>query len=221
MRTSNYIVAAFLVVAAGITVGMFITAKCHTEKPLNTQSYALPPFSVVVAESGARFTIKQDKEDTWVVSYKEREAVPEGGYRIEGDTLYVHAGPSMYGQTLHVSNLPLIVALEESEVSIKDVHSGDLFIEVDRAKMSIDNYGLEAQEGILNIWIVATDASVQLSGFQADSIRITSDNSKIMMYGGLVEVMEAQLLNNSTLRAPTVVSKLIMDKDDSSKFTTY
>jgi hypothetical protein len=223
MRTSNYIVAAFLVVAAGVTLGMFITAKYYTEKPLNTQTYALPDFSVVVAENGARFTIKQNEENTWVVSYKEGEAIPEGGYRIEGDTLYVPAGPSVYGQTLHVANLPLIVALEESHVGIKDVHSGDLFIEVDRARLYVDNYGLEAQEGVLNIWIVATDASVSLSNVHAGSIRIASDNSKITMYSGgrQVEVMEAQLLNNSTMRAPSGVSKLIIDKDNSSKFTAY
>ncbi|MCL2739067.1 MAG: hypothetical protein FWE30_06435, partial [Bacteroidales bacterium] len=123
--------------------------------------------------------------------------------------------------TLHVANLPLIVAREESHVYIKDVQSGDLFIEADRAKLSINNYGLEAQEGIQNIRIVATDASVSLRGFQADSIRITSDNSKITMYNGRVEVMEAQVLNNSALRAPTVVSKITVDKDGSSKFTAY
>jgi len=38
MKASNYIVAAFLVVAAGVTLGMFITAKYYTEKPLNTQT---------------------------------------------------------------------------------------------------------------------------------------------------------------------------------------
>ena len=225
MRTSNYIVAAFLIAVAGVTLGLFIAAKRHQKKqePMNLQTYMLPELSVVVAMGDADFIITQGENNYWTQPYKDDKIFLEDWYQVSGDTLFVLSTPNPQ-PTLIVADLPKIMARDSSRVSIRGTCLGDLFIDADRAKININNSSQETREylGGLNIWIRLTgESSVQLNNVDADLIDIVADNGSVRMYNGQIGTIVAELSNNSLLRIPKVAKKIAVEKDESSTFTAY
>ena len=204
MRVSNYIITSFLVVITGMTLGLFIDSK-HHENDVNfsqTTEFALPEFSVVVAENKAHFSINQHETYGWVVSGKNGEAIIEDWYRIDGDTLYVRSTPSSHRFILNVSNLAFIIAREESTVYIWEMNDP-----------GISRFSIEAFD----------HSSIYLRNMKASSLSIGLNLSKAYIYSGnQIDELQVNLSDNASLSTEGKgVQKLMIEKDSSSKCSVY
>ena len=205
MRVSNYIITSFLVVTIGMTLGLFIDDKNHEnsdEHFSQSTEYALPEFSVVVAENKANFTIHQHEVCGWVVSSNNGEALIEDWYRIDGDTLYVHSTPSSHRFILNVSNPEFIVAREESTVYIWKMDDP-----------GISRFSIEAFD----------HSSIYLRNIKASSLSIGLNLSKANIYSEIqIDTLQASLLDNASLSiVGKSIQKLAIEKDSSSVYRVY
>lgn len=172
MKISNYIIAAFFVAAAGGTLGMFITAKHHEPEGNNrftTTEFALPDFSVIVAQDSVRFSIDGAGGNHWTVVYHEKKApVNSEWYQVQGDTLFV-ASHTEFRPVLHIEEISeiSILATEKSLIDIRNIKADKVIIASDH--------------GRVNLWDNNQIKSLEATLFHESSLRAYSRNHKKVM----------------------------------------
>ncbi|AOW08061.1 hypothetical protein [Flavobacterium gilvum] len=95
MKTSNYIFISFLIfLFSGITL-LFVGAKYYrgTEHKggFLTQEKPLQPFSVVVAETGANFILKNGPQNKIIQNYLKNSVPNFAPFLVRNDTLFVYS----------------------------------------------------------------------------------------------------------------------------------
>jgi hypothetical protein len=222
MKTSNYIVTAFLVFIFGAMLFLFIAAKNHKEETWNKKEYALADFTVIVAEPTAQFSIEQNDTNRLIVNYPENESEPKNLYRISSDTLFVLGKTEeIYNIVVNSRFFPSVVALKESQVDFRKLQSGSLFVYADRAKLSFNNEELKDSQPDsigLAISVTAKHSRVDIQNTKANKIDIQADSASIWMNGNNIATFSAQLRNKTEFHFWGEVEHVAIEKDSSSGY---
>ncbi|MDR2628061.1 MAG: hypothetical protein LBC40_08530 [Dysgonamonadaceae bacterium] len=209
MKTSNYIVIAFVVFIIGGILVLFITDKNHEEKCLS-DTYPLDGFSVIVAEPGARFQVRNEAKDFIELCAMGEKKVPVDLYRIDNDTLFLSSNSIAWKTvTVFCSGLSSINAKDSSRVLLKDFRSGNLHIEADRAHVSIEYSHLP------DVSIIAGNEShIKIQNTKASSTDIHGNHSFVYLYSSAIDSLSVTLMNKTSFSAyDNRINTMLIRKD--------
>lgn len=218
MKTSNYIIIAFFVFLFGSVFVLFLTSKSHYNKGgLYTGEKKLEPFSVVVAEPGAAFHLRNGEYPRMLGFYEKPDTCKFLKYGIRNDTLFVFADPGSnkprFPHEIYGRNIKSIVAKENSNVSLQQFQADTLAVSVDHA--TLEAFFDKTQTSSLSI--VAEKSKVNLSGAQIDNLNIQLNNTKMQTWNNSIVSLSGSLKNDSYVTFQEL-GKITIEVDQTSAY---
>ncbi len=226
MKTSNIIITAYCIFLIGATLTLFIDYKQHKgvgEMTLQ-QVIELPDFSVVVAESGAKFQISQSDSNKLCIFALENKKIPTSLYRIQNDTLFVASVQiNKLIPSFHVRNIKHITAGKESDITIFGITSDLLNIKTWGGRLRFHGSSKTGESAIRNTNNITIEAhnkaSVNANDLALDNLEITADDSEVIISECVINTLKTNLQNNSKLRSyGQTATKSYITKDHTSNF---
>lgn len=183
MKTSNKIIIAFAsFIVAGMLI-LFADAKQHQKKQkaaITFKEYALPAFSVVVAEKGS--DIHFDKSDsTFIkVEYLKEKTTPKKLYEVKNDTLYVYGGLRTF---VKCPNFKSLIGNKPFWVGLKNFLPDTLTIRIYGGRLNFNTYDFTKTKAIqkpINLSVLATDSAyLNIKNLQLQNLTIALNNANI------------------------------------------
>ncbi|MEN8122682.1 MAG: hypothetical protein ABFS35_20240 [Bacteroidota bacterium] len=218
MKTSKYILIAFLIFIFGGLLSLYIFSKLHKEKHLEFTKVEekLNNFSVIVAEEGAGFYLVPDSVFKIGASLFENDSsfhFPV--YIVENDTLYIQALNYKYSRLkINCNSVNTIIGKSKNRIDFNHFAADSLMIEINNGEM----YGSFSEKGVKNLRIKATDNSnINFNNSKIENIELTLYQSRASLYNNDVKTLDAKLFNKSNLFG-MVVSKLYLQTDSTSNY---
>jgi hypothetical protein len=191
MKTSNYIFSAFLIFLFGGILLLFIGAKFYkgadNEDSFLTQEKPLNTFSVVVAEPGANFVLKNGAQNKISQRYLKELAPDFAPFKVRNDTLFVYSvkeedsnkqGQSTGGYFIIVPEIfckkvKCIIAKEKSKINLEGFEADSLSINLNTAEFvwRYDKAGF--------VSINAKNSNIYFEGKDLEKLTIQLDKTKL------------------------------------------
>ena len=221
MKTSNIIIIAFATfILAGMLI-LFVDSKQHKKKQkdaISFKEYALPAFSVVVAEKGS--DVHFDKSDsTFIkVEYLREKTTPKKLYEVKNDTLYVYGGLRTF---VKCPNFKSIIGNKPFWVGLKNFLPDTLTIKINGGRLNFNTYDFtktKVNQKPINLSVFATDSAyLNIQNLYLQDLSITLNNANIDIscpskYASL------KLENKARIDCFDSFENLIIQKDTSSVF---
>jgi hypothetical protein len=223
MKTSNIIIIAFgLFILTGMLI-LFADGKNHyinTKNNFTYKEFALPAFSVIVAENGSDVHVDQSDSTLIKVEYNKTKATPTKLYEIKNDTLHVYSGLRMFVKcpaiNALVGNKPYwlgVNGFEPDTLSIK-MYGGKLNFNTDKTKFTIEN----GTRKLVNLNLIARDsASIKIRNSEIQHLSVAVNNAEIDIDCPAKNVT-IKLENKAVLLGKDKFEQLTVQKDTSSVF---
>jgi len=223
---------------------LYITAK-NNEKQNSSNivksEYALPPFSVVVAESGSQVSIKLSDSSSLVARFVGVEKDSKKPFIVRNDTLFILANKTnqsiikqpdiYYGKgvfiDLYCQSVHSVVGKANSRVNIQNSSLDSLSVLSLGGLMSVntDDKSPDSNTSECSYTVSACKGgSVDFSGVKMASLVIELDSAIMSVNKSAVNDLLAVLKNKSDLKLiylKTAPNNINVSKQDSSTFQIY
>lgn len=227
MKTSNKILLSFLIFLLGGITLLFIGSKyykgIYDKSNFAIQEKKTAPFSVVVAEQGANFYLKNGKEHKIIQDYL-KGAVPNfAPFLVRNDTLFVYSVKKEQSKEPHFIivpevfcvNVKSIVAKENSEVRMKKFQADTMSVIMNKSNLDW------RFENITYLSIKAKDSDIYLEGEKIGKLAIKLDKTRInSSIKKRTDVLSGSLINASDLRF-SMSNKATLEADNISNYDFY
>lgn len=219
MKTSRIIIIAFFTCIVAGMLALFAITKNHEEyskKNVYTKEFALPEFSVVVAEQGADLHIDHSNGSKMTVEYIKDKKTPSKIYEVRNDTLHVYGGLRTFVRCKKINNIVLQKAFW---VGVNRFRPDSLTIKANGGQIYCDNNGIK--EKSFNIGIIATDSAyVEIRNINGNNISVNSNNAKVELKCR-VKSLTARLEHNANLKSHYNPEITRIERDKTSKFQIW
>lgn len=244
MKRSNILLIAFFSLVFVSILYLYITAK-NNEKQNSSNivksEYALPPFSVVVAESGSQVSIQLSDTSSLVARFVGVKKDNEKPFVVRNDTLFILANkinqsiikqPDIYyGKgvfiDLYCKSVNAVVGKANSRVNIQHSSLDSLSVLSLGGLMSVinDDKSPDSSKSECSYTVYACKGgSVDFSGIKMSSLVIELDSAKMSVNKSAIIDLQAVLKNKSDLKLiylNTAPNNINVSKQDSSTFQIY
>lgn len=199
MKTSKIIIIAFFTFIIAGMLTLFTSSKMHekyTEQNIYHKEFALPEFSVIVAEKGADIHI--DHSDTSKVSIEcfRDKKIPSKMYKITSDTLHIYGGLRTF---VKCKNIKSIVTHNAFWVGLFRFRPDSLTINATGGNFFFDNIGIN--EKSFNIGIIGKEnASLEINNINGNNVTFESNNASLKLRCK-IKALSAKLKNNANLES--------------------
>ena len=220
MKTSNYIILAFFVFLLTSTFILFLDAKMNfNNRQVGLQEKRLEPFSVVVAEDGAEFNIRNGEYPRIMCYYTSPDTCTFPEYGIRNDTLFVFACKETKKQgkshEIYGRNIKSIVAKVNSNVSLQQFTADTLDIKLDYA---IFNAFFDKTKGTTaQLSITAFTSKINLNGASLENLNVSLHRTKMNSWNNSIAHISGSLENSSSLSIGAI-QKISLDVDSTSTY---
>jgi len=244
MKRSNILLITFFSLVFVSILYLYITAK-NNEKQNSSNivksEYALPPFSVVVAESGSQVSIQLSDTSSLVARFVGVKKDNEKPFIVRNDTLFILANkinqsiikqPDIYyGKgvfvDLYCQSVNTVVGKANSRVNIQHSSLDSLSVLSLGGLMSVinDDKSPDSSKSECSYTVYACKGgSVDFSGIKMSSLVIELDSAKMSVNKSAIIDLQAVLKNKSDLKLiylNTAPNNINVSKQDSSTFQIY
>lgn len=220
MKTSNIIMLTFLAFLFGGMTVFCIDSKHHEEnKVFNNFEKKLTAFSVIVAENGAKFNLKNGNECKITQTYIKGTLPNIDSFAVRNDTLFVSSKIPKNGMMKHTDNVTeifcrntkSIVAKENSDIQIKEFHKDTLNITMKKAILNCKINKLTY------LSVNADESNVTINCENIKKIDLKLDETKLDLSSKKnTENISGILINNSSFNGK-IDGKINLEVDKSSK----
>jgi hypothetical protein len=206
MKTSNIIAIGFITFVLAGMLTLFIATKSH-EKSINkntrNEKIILPPFSVLVGESGTNFFVQSGDSNSLTITNTEDKKVSTMPFRIKNDTLYILNNQSDNTNSIHVQCVGIhsIIAHKNSIISISHFYSDSLKLTAEKGRIFFDTEKKEkTNQQKLNINLIAKDSSnIQIFKSNISKLSIHAERSDVHLENNDISELSADIQNKSRL----------------------
>lgn len=244
MKRSNILLIAFFSLVFVSILYLYITAK-NNEKQNSSNivksEYTLPPFSVVVAESGSQVSIQLSDSSSLVTRFVGVEKDSKKPFIVRNDTLFILANKTnqsiikqpdiYYGKgvfiDLYCKSVNAVVGKANSRVNIQHSSLDSLSVLSLGGLMSVntdDKFPDSNTSECSYIVSACKGGSVDFSGIKMSSLMIELDSAKMIVTKSDIIDLQAALKNKSDLKLiylDTAPNNINVSKQDSSTFKIY
>lgn len=221
MKTSNYIIIAFLIFLFGGILTLFVSAKLNPEASRSREYETLEkpsdPFSVIVANSGANLFVKKGEINKLAIYFRKGEAAIFPPYEVRNDTLFVGAFPESERRTsLHVfcTKVRSIEGKTNSEIAWEQFTGDSLFVKLDNARF---RHYSRTKTSSAALQIIANNSSVQLGDISIENLDIQLNKTEMNVWNSSVGELSGTLTESSKLSMGKM-SKISLEVDPSSSY---
>jgi len=228
MKTSNIIFLSFLIFLFGGITTLFIGSKIYNEddgiRDFATIEKELPAFSVVVAEPGANFNLKNGEQNKMMQNYNKNTVPYFPSFIVRNDTLFVSAAeklnyrkPHLIFETeIYCKNISGIVVKEGSSIQLNDLNTDSLNLKLDKARLN----GSISKTSFVSL--TARDSYMNFdNGENIEKIVLELDHTELYLPTQKdVSNVEGELKNNSRVHL-SLNGNMNLKVDKSSYFSTY
>jgi hypothetical protein len=228
MKTSNYILSAFLIFIFGGIFFLFIGANYLNgtmKTKWITQKNALEPFSVVVAEPGTSFILKNGPQNKIIQNYTKATVTNVARFAVRNDTLFVYAvkqqannkeqaikGGFTVVTGVFCKNLKSIITKENAIVRLDDLELDSLSVHSKKAQVSA------VFKNIKTVFIQAEDSDIYFSGGNIDNLDVKLDKTKLRVAAKKRTLRLSASLKNNTQAYFTISNRIDLDVDPTSNY---
>lgn len=220
MKTSNIIIIAFAIfILAGMLI-LFVDSKQHKKKSaenISIKEFALPPFSVVVAEKGSDLHLNYSDSTFIEVEYLKDKPVPEKLYKVSNDTLYVYGGLRTFVKCKEVKKF---VGNNAKWTGINSLMFDSLNVKISGGSLQISNYsenGTHKQDAFKHLSIYTNTGYVSIHDLNLEKLLVVSDSALIEI-NSYAKVAHIKLSNNAKVNCFNKLGTLTVEKDSTSEF---
>jgi len=221
MKTSNYIIMAFLIFLFGGILTLFVSAKLDPRAGQNqkfeTLEKPLDPFSVIVAEPGASFQIKTGETTRLSTNYQKGEEAILPSYVVRNDTLFVSAFPKSEKRTnLEVcyTKIRSIEGKANSEITAHQISGDSLTIKLNDAHF---RHYSRTKTSNAALQIIANNSNVQLGDISIENLDIQLNKTEMNVWNSSIVNLSGTLTESSSLSMGQI-SKINVEVDSSSNY---
>jgi hypothetical protein len=225
MKTSNYIIIAYLTCLFGGIFVLFLAAKVdstHFENPsLETLEQPLGSFSMVVAESGAKIKLKQGTTSKIMTAFPKGKASKLPPFIVRNDTLFVGADPNNDQQpTAQITYRQIngIFGEEQSRIDLDQfatdtfsitIRAGKLFCFSNYPKPVKSNLNIKASKG----------AYIQIHSSKIQDLNLSIDHSELNIQNTNIDKLSGTMNNGSKFTNFASIYKLNLEVDSTSTYS--
>lgn len=221
MKTSNYIIIAFLIFLFGGILTLFVCAKLNPEASRSREYETLEkpsdPFSVIVANSGVNLFVKKGEINKLGIYFLKGEEAIFPPYEVRNDTLFVGAFPKSERRTsLHVfcTNVRSIEGKTNSEIAWEQFTGDSLSVKLNNA--GFRHYS-RTKTSSAALQIIANNSSVQLGDISIENLDIQLNKTEMNVWNSSVGELSGTLTESSKLSMGRI-SKISLEVDPSSSY---
>lgn len=220
MKTSNYILIAFFVFLITCTFVLFLDAKMYNkDRQIGLQEKRLEPFSVVVAEEGAEFNIRNGEYPRMTCYYDKPDTCTFPEYGIRNDTLFVFAckekkKPGRWHE-IHGRNIKSIVAKVNSIVKLQQFTADSLDVKLDYA--IFEAHFDQTKGSTAQLSIIASNAKINLSRAVFENLNVRLNKTNMNSWDNSIVHLSGSLVNQSKLSIGAI-QKISLDVDSTSTY---
>jgi len=222
MKTSNYIIISFSVVLfVGIFV-LFTAAKIHSinePKVIWTwQEKKLTPFSVVIAEPGADFSVQYEQNPKIGLSLQKGDTCIYPPFEIRNDTLFVHPYTVNVKQRSVIvfgAGIKTIQAKENSMIWLKQFRGDTLVVKLNKAVFK--HFPDISQQNKFSLTLFAIESNIQLGSASIQSLEVHLSKTEMTGRGTSASNLTGVLNDHSTLSIGQM-RKINLETDSTSTY---
>lgn len=199
---------------------MFVAAKLHNpeDKKLLSKEKTLDPFSVVVAEPGSEFTLRNGnpKIISFSVSTQDTCYLPQ--YEIRNDTLVIFSyNNENIKQSVEVYGLNIreIQGKENSNVELQTIQNDSLTVKLNKAKFTYNPYQNPSKSSILKL--LANDSYVTIRSAHLDRLEVQLNHTTMDAWNNSIGSLKGKLKNQSDLQA-NIWKSISVESDSTCNF---
>ncbi|MBA0884801.1 hypothetical protein [Flavobacterium undicola] len=227
MKISNIIFISFLIFLFGGITLLFIGSKYY--KGINDKSnFAIqekktPPFSVVVAEPGAIFYLKNGKQNKIKQSYR-KDAVPNfAPFVVRNDTLFMYSVKKEQSKEPYLIivpevfcvNVKSIVAKENSDVHLEKFETDTLSVTMNKSRLDW------RFDTVTQVSIKAKESNIYLEGEKIENLAVKLDKTKLRAAAKIrIDKLSGSLKNDSGGDF-SLSNSVHLDADKTSNYVFY
>lgn len=204
MKTSNIIFLSFLIFLFGGITLLFIGSKYYKgvddKANFANQEKIVAPFSVVVAEPGAIFYLKNGKECKVSQSYKKDAVSNFAPFVVRNDTLFMYSVKKEQSKEPYLIiapevfcvNVKSIVAKENSDVHLEKFETDTLDISMNKSRLDW------RFDKVTYVSIQAKDSNIYLDGENLENLAVKLDKTKLRAAAKIrIDKLSGSLKNDS------------------------
>lgn len=223
MKTSNYILISFFVFLFGGIFILFLAAKIH-QRDNNGGSWVsedkkLELFSVVVAEPGAEFHLRNADYPKMRCFYQKPDTCNFLKYGIRNDTLFVFADSVIdkprLPHEIYGRNIKCIVAKENSYISLQEYRADTLVVKLNNAVL--DAFFDQTKNQTSTLSILANSSKINLTGINVDNLNIQLNETTLNAWNNSIVGISGSLTDHSSLSVDAM-NKINVEVDSTSTY---
>lgn len=196
---------------------LFVAAKLHNPEDISllSKEKTLEPFSVVVAEPGSEFTLRNGNPKIVSFSVSTQDTCYLPMFELRNDTLVIfayknekiHQSVEVYGL-----NIREIQGKENSNIQWITFQNDSLMVNLHKARFSYSPYQNTSKSSILRL--MANDSYVTLRSAHLEQLEVQLDHTTMNAWNNSISNLKGIIKNQSNLQAN--VSKSIRVDSDST-----
>jgi hypothetical protein len=222
MKTSNYIIIAFFVFLFGGVFVLFLSSKIHqgdSDSGVYSEEKKLEPFSVVVAEPGAEFHLRNAEYPRMRSFYQKPDTCGFLEYGIRNDTLFVFAisgnKQPRLPHEIYARNLKSIVAKENSYISLQEFQADTLIVNLNNAVL--DAFFDQTKNHASSLSIQAISSKINLTRINVDNLNIQLNETTLNAWNNSIVGISGSLTDHSSLSVDAM-NKINVEVDSTSTY---
>lgn len=227
MKISNIILISFLVFLLGGITLLFIGSKYYNginyKDDFAIQEKKTPSFSVVVAESGAIFDLRNAKENKIIQPYRKDSIANFPPYIVRNDTLFISLGKKINGlpknyrvaTAVCCTNIKSIVIKGNSDINMTNFNVDTLNINVNKSKLDL------RFKNISYVSLQSKDSEIYMEGQKLEKLVVNLDKTKLSTpVKKRIDYLSGSLKNTSDCTF-YLSNKIILDVDKTSTYDFF
>ncbi|WP_140485121.1 hypothetical protein [Flavobacterium sp. GSA192] len=224
MKISNIILISFLTFLFGGITLLFIGSKYYKgvdyKADFAIQEKKTAPFSVIVAEPGSFFVLKNGREFSVSQSYLKDVHPNFAHFEVSNDTLYIYSvrkeeskrGHFVIVPEVYCKNVKSIIAKEKANVSLRNYQVDSLSINLN----SSDFFWDFNKPAYVNV--ESKNSYLRLNGDNIEKMNLQLDKTKLYLNSQKgAKMLSGSLTNDSYIDGVIVDGTINIDIDNSSR----
>jgi hypothetical protein len=224
MKISNIIFISFLIFLFGGITLLFIGSKYYYgidfKADFAIKEKKTAPFSVVVAEPGAFFVLKNGREFSVSQSYLKDVHPNFAPFEVRNDTLYIYSVKKVQSKEAHFvivpevycKNVKSIIAKEKTNVSLRNYQVDSLSISLDKSDFFWDF------NKPTYVHLESEISSVHFNGNCIEKMNLKLNKTKLYLNSKKgAKTLSGSLINDSYIDGVIVDGKINLEIDNSSR----
>jgi hypothetical protein len=218
MKISNIIITALAITVIASMMVLFIDAKNHQnyKNPnIETKTFLLSDFTVVVAEKGADVHINSSDTNSIAIEYIKNQVVKNQLYKQKNDTLFVYGGLRTF---VKCSKLKAIQANKAFWVGVIQFKLDSLDVTINSGRLNFianDSIRNEFNKLVIN---ASDSAIIYTSNISVENFVLNAKTKANCEFYGNYKHVDVKLSNNSTLFFNSNPLTIKLEQDKKSSF---